>query len=186
MRIYLAGPEVFLPDAVSAGENKKRICAAFGCTGVYPLDNSLDLSDIRGPEAGYAIYKANRELMDSCDAVIANLTPFRGPSADAGTVFELGYMRGAGKRIAAYTNVAQPYADRVRHLDPDARQESDAVWRDGEGMLVEEFGLSDNLMLEGALRDGGMALVMFAAPANTRFTDLTAFARCLELVRDVV
>ena len=29
------------------------------------------------------------------DAIIANLTPFRGPGADAGTVYELGYMAGA-------------------------------------------------------------------------------------------
>ena len=35
--------------------------------------------------------------MDAADAIIANLTPFRGPSADAGTVYELGYMAGRGK-----------------------------------------------------------------------------------------
>ena len=43
-------------------------------------------------------------MMDAADAIIANLTPFRGPSADAGTVYELGYMAGRGKLCLAYSN----------------------------------------------------------------------------------
>jgi nucleoside 2-deoxyribosyltransferase len=182
MRIYLARPEVFLPDPAAAGENKKRICAAHGCVGVYPLDNALDLSGMSGPDAGYAIYRANRELMDSCDAVIANLTPFRGPSADAGTVFELGYMRGVGKRLAAYSNIATRYADRVRQHFPEAKRGADGAWRDGDGMLIEEFGLADNLMLEGALREGGIYVFAHDAQAEVLFTDLTAFEQCVKCV----
>ena len=47
--------------------------------------------------------------MDAADAIIANLTPFRGPSADAGTVYELGYMAGRGKLCLAYSNDPSPY-----------------------------------------------------------------------------
>ena len=43
------------------------------------------------PQRGHRIYQANRELMDSCDAIIANLTPFRGISADPGPVLAVGY-----------------------------------------------------------------------------------------------
>ena len=39
-------------------------------------------------------------MMDEADAIIANLTPFRGPSADAGTVYELGYMAGLQPEFA--------------------------------------------------------------------------------------
>ena len=43
--------------------------------------------------------------MDQADVIIANLTPFRGPSADAGTVYELGYMLGKGDRLClGYSN----------------------------------------------------------------------------------
>ena len=42
--------------------------------------------------------------MIAADAIIANLTPFRGPSADAGTVYELGYMAGRGKLCLGYCN----------------------------------------------------------------------------------
>ena len=39
MKIYLAGPDVFLPDAIEIGRRKADICARHGLTGLYPLDN---------------------------------------------------------------------------------------------------------------------------------------------------
>ena len=186
IRVYLAGHEVFLPDAVEIGEQKKRICAARGCVGVYPLDHELPLDGLSGPDAAYAIYTANREAMDSCTWIIANLTPFRGASADAGTVFELGYMRGAGKPVLAYSNVTEGYADRARRLDPGAHAEPGGVPCDGNGMEIECFGLADNLMLEGALRDGDMQLITNDIPTARRFTDLTAFEACVDLIGETV
>ena len=43
MKIYLAGPEVFLPDALAIGRRKRDICERHGVTGLYPLDNAVDL-----------------------------------------------------------------------------------------------------------------------------------------------
>ncbi|MFX6778571.1 nucleoside 2-deoxyribosyltransferase, partial [Acinetobacter baumannii] len=80
--------------AVEIGKRKAAICARHGVTGHYPLDNVVDLS---APGASLTIFKSNEAMMDAADAIIANLTPFRGPSADAGTVYELGYMAGRGK-----------------------------------------------------------------------------------------
>ena len=51
-------------------------------------------------------------MMDEADAIIANLTPFRGPGADA--VYELGYMAARGKFCLGYSNDPAIYADRVR------------------------------------------------------------------------
>ena len=96
MKIYLAGPDVFLPDAVEIGRRKADICARHGLTGLYPLDNAVDLA---AGDASLAIFKGNEAMMDAADAIIANLTPFRGPGADAGTVYELGYMAGRGKLL---------------------------------------------------------------------------------------
>ena len=93
MKIYLAGPDVFLPDAIEIGRRKAAICARHGVRGLYPLDNAVDLA---AADASLAIFKGNEAMMDAADAIIANLTPFRGPSADAGTVYELGYMAGRG------------------------------------------------------------------------------------------
>ena len=44
MKIYLAGPDVFLPDAVEIGRRKARSVRAHGLTGLYPLDNAIDLA----------------------------------------------------------------------------------------------------------------------------------------------
>jgi nucleoside 2-deoxyribosyltransferase len=41
-RIYLAGPEVFLINAIEVGENKKRICLKHGFEGVFSLDAKID------------------------------------------------------------------------------------------------------------------------------------------------
>jgi hypothetical protein len=43
-------------------------------------------------------------IMRTCDAVILNLTPFRGPSADVGSAYEMGFMRALGRPIFAYSN----------------------------------------------------------------------------------
>src|SRR3954449_6765700 len=110
MKIYLAGPDVFLPDAVEIGRRKAEICARHGQTGLYPLDNNVDLA---ASSASVVIFKGNEAMMDAADAIIANLTPFRGPGADAGTVYELGYMAGRGKLLFAYSNDPAAYAERV-------------------------------------------------------------------------
>src|SRR6516165_10559354 len=44
MKIYLAGPDVFLPDRIEIGRRKTAICARYGLTGLYPLDHPVDLA----------------------------------------------------------------------------------------------------------------------------------------------
>ena len=60
MKIYLAGPDVFLPDAVEIGRQKAAICAAHGLTGVYPLDNAIDLTS---PDASLSVATIRRDLV---------------------------------------------------------------------------------------------------------------------------
>ena len=111
MKVYLAGPDVFLPDAVDIGRRKVDLCARYGLTGLYPLDNEIDLA---AADASLQIFRGNEAMMNEADAIIANLTPFRGPGADAGTVYELGYMAARKKLCLGYSNDPAVYADRVR------------------------------------------------------------------------
>ena len=57
-RIYLAGPEVFLPDALEVGARKAALCGAHGLEGVFPLDASLDLTGLAKPERARRIAAA--------------------------------------------------------------------------------------------------------------------------------
>src|ERR1700687_3820456 len=113
MKIYLAGPDVFLPDAALIGRRKRELCGRYGLIGLFPLDNTVDLTV---DTASIKIFCGNRAMMDDANAIIANLTPFRGPSADAGTVYELGYMVGRGKLCLGYSNHPSSYADRWREF----------------------------------------------------------------------
>src|ERR1700746_2578660 len=138
MKIYLAGPDVFLPDAIEIGRRKVEICVRHGVTGFYPLSNVVD----RGAaDASLAIFESNEAMMDAADAIIANLTPFRGAGADPGTVYELGYMAGRGKLCLGYSNDPATYAERVQQSTSVTGRDGHLV--DADGLTVEDFGLSD-------------------------------------------
>ncbi len=172
IRIYLAGPEVFFPAeqhrAIVA--EKKRLLLERGFEGVDPLDTELAFADDEAkPDRGHRIYRANRALMDSCDAIIANLTPFRGVSADPGTVFEVGYMVGQGKLVFGFTLERRTYRERAGARDQDAL-----------GHAVEDFELADNLMIEGGLCESGGRLLVAEEPGEHPFFSARLFQRCVQ------
>ncbi len=179
MQVYLAGPDVFLPDALLVGRRKVDICAAHGLTGLYPLDNVIDLS---AADASLAIFKANEAMIDAADAIIANLTPFRGAGADPGTVYELGYAAGRRKLCLGYSNDPVDYAGRVRRFT--AVTTGDRGLIDAEGLTVEDFGLSDNLMLIHALDLYGAPLVTPRERPADIWHDFTAFETCVRLAAE--
>lgn len=177
MRVYLAGPEVFLPDATEVAAAKKRVCAAHGLEGVFPLDPPPVAAPADRPY-WMRIYLGNEAHIRSCGALIANLTPFRGPSADAGTVYELGFMRALGRPVAGYSNVAADFLDRTRaFLGDAARPRADGGWEDADAMGLEDFGRGDNLMIDGGIEAAG-GLFARAEAAGDRWRDLAAFERC--------
>jgi nucleoside 2-deoxyribosyltransferase len=90
-KLYLAGPEVFLPEALAIAARKKHLCRLHGFEGLFPLNHEIAPSG-KGETLDRLIYAANIAMIRGADAAILNLTPFRGPSADAGTIFELGFV----------------------------------------------------------------------------------------------
>jgi nucleoside 2-deoxyribosyltransferase len=169
MRIYLAGPEVFLPDALAVGAAKKALCAAHGHVGVFPLDPPAPAS---GPPDWRRIHAANELLIRGCDTLVANLTPFRGAGADPGTVFELGFMRGLGRPVHGYSAAVASLRERV------ACTLEGGTWRDEAGLEVEDFGLGENLMLEGAIAAAG-GVMWRQDVSGDRWRDLAPFAAVL-------
>jgi len=178
MKIYLAGPDVFLPDAVDIGRRKVELCARHGLSGLYPLDNTVD---VVARDASMQIFRGNEAMMNEASAIIANLTPFRGPGADAGTVYELGYMVGRGKLRLGYTNDPSCYADRVREFTEVITRNGRLV--DARGLAVEDFGLGDNLMMIDVLDLHGCALVR-PRQKPTDKQDLSAFETCVRMAAE--
>jgi len=183
-RVYLAGPEVFLHDPHAAADAKRALCAAHGFEGVFPLDGDLDLAGLAPREQAMKISAANEALIRGCQLVVANMTPFRGPSADVGTAYEMGFARGLGLPVFAYSNVVAPFAERVSAAIPGgAKRRADGALADEHSMSIEPFGLRDNLMLEGAVDGAGASICVHAADPSDLFTDLTAFEACLRQAR---
>lgn len=181
MRIYLAGPDVFLPAAEARGRALKEICAEFGLVGVFPLDPPPAAEDSgRALPEWRRIALCNEAHIRSCAGLIANLTPFRGPSADPGTVFELGFMRALGRPVFAWSNDPRCFTTRtLASLGERARFDGQGIWRDDSGMAVEAFGCTDNLMIDGAVSESGGAIVHGAAHGAAAWADLTAFRECV-------
>jgi nucleoside 2-deoxyribosyltransferase len=177
-KIYLAGPEVFLLDAVVVGQRKKDLCKRYGFEGLYPLDDEV-ARDAPGVRTDLLIHRSCVAHMRAADLGIFNLTPFRGPSADVGTVFELGFFIGLGKPAFGYTNDADDLLARVKRFDTLAHVAEAGEWRDGMALAVENFGNADNLMIDASLVEQGHAIVRHAAEVGARYHDLTAFEACL-------
>jgi len=186
-RVYLAGPEVFLSNAKEIGEQKKALCEKYGFEGVFPTDVEVDTKGKRPSEVGLCISNVNEDLIKNCQIVIANITPFRGPSADVGTVYELGYAHGLGKLVFAYSNSAELFTDRtIKALGGNVNRSVDGKLRDTEGMFIEENDLVDNLMIDGCLNATSKTLVLGTAPTGQLFTYLGGFEKCLVAAQKMV
>lgn len=159
MQIYLAGPDVFRPDALERAASARRLLERHGYRALLPLDN--EISDAVG------ICRANVQMIVAADLVIADLNPFRGFEPDSGTVYEVGYACALGKPVIAYVADDRPLATRLSdHLGHRLR-ECDGQLRDDDGLSVENHGLALNLMLAASVRlvRGGLpeALASLAA-----------------------
>lgn len=127
LRLYLAGPEVFRADAAEEGARLVALCEAAGAEGLFPLHAE-----------GVDIRQACIDMIDAADALVANISPFRGVHMDPGTAFEIGYAEARGKPTFLWSDDPRPLTERLPP-NPDGR--------DGDGHLVEDFGRPENLMI---------------------------------------
>src|SRR5260370_18343258 len=141
---YLAGPDVFLPNAVAHAATKVEICRRFGLRGLPPLNEDAETA-AKHLEVWQAIYEKDIAMMARCDIIIANLTPFAGASADAGTLIEVGWFLGKGKPIFGYSNSSESFESRMRQQLGERHAD----------FGIEGFHLPDHLMIVGAVHSGG-------------------------------
>ena len=181
MKIYLAGPEVFLPDAVQVGRTKQKLCRQYGFAGLFPLDNEIDASSDVPPSK--AIFDGNIEMLDGADIVLANLTPYRAVSADVGTVFELGYAFARGKPVFGYSNSRVPFIERVVALVGGALERGpDGRLYARDRLAVEDFDRFDNLMIAEALIAGGANVILPQTEPADVWRDMGAFEETLRVI----
>jgi nucleoside 2-deoxyribosyltransferase len=184
LKLYLAGPEVFLPDARAVLDAKAAMTRAYGFEPICPGDLAIEPAPTRH-QFGLNISAVDEGFMNAADGVIANLTPFRGIAADPGTAFELGYMCATGKLVAAYTNVAENhYARTLAYYDGRIEIAADGHKRGPDGLSLEDFDMIENLMLHGGVERRGGPVIVHKAPAAALYSDLTGFEACLQLIAE--
>jgi nucleoside 2-deoxyribosyltransferase len=168
-RVYLAGPMVFLPDPEATFQMMKAICRRYGLDGVSPLDNQLGLEQLPpGRNLLESIVKADIELMEAVDGGLFCLDGFRrSPEMDAGTAFEVGYMRALGKPIAGWTRDPRDYPTKVQTYfetvfglslsatEPGSKGGTSGTMRDPDGMLVHSQGCVQNAMIDFGIATAG-------------------------------
>ncbi len=141
MKIYLAGPDVFRPDAQHWAEESRALCRRYGFDPLTPMDP---------PATGdpSEIFQANLALIRKAQIIVANLDPFRGAEPDSGTCFELGYAAGLGKKLFGYVSSGETVVERVRRIEGEGTSLS-AIEHpiDRHGHTIEDFLLTHNLML---------------------------------------
>ncbi len=159
MKIYLAGPDVFRPDALAHAEAARRLVARYGHQALIPLDNEATTAG--------EIYRANLAQIAAADLLIANLNPFRGFEPDSGTVFEVGYAVAAGKPVIGYVDDDRPLADKLAAYTGSDLFHVGERLVDSDGMSVEDHALPLNLMLGVPLRivRGGLEQALQALTA---------------------
>jgi len=174
--IWLAGPEPWLPDSAAQAARQRALCIDSGFTGLTP-DPVPTLSHEGSEIEARELYAARMARLRQADAGVVNLTPWRGPSADAGAAFEAGVLAGLGRPVFAYLNVPDAihaeYVDRVEAI-VGARRDEAGVWRDGDGCRIEDFGLPETVMLWAEARR------LFVIVTDDVLHDLTGLELCLD------
>lgn len=139
-KVYLAGFEVFRPDASEHGRQMKQLCAEYGFEGIFPLDKDIKPQPTK-LETATAIFEGNVKLVHKADIIIANLNPFRGHEPDSGTVFECGLGYALNKKLYGHIEDGRSITEKLQFgIDSET-----GLYQDS--MNVENFELPINLML---------------------------------------
>ncbi|MDP3779282.1 MAG: nucleoside 2-deoxyribosyltransferase [bacterium] len=171
VKLYLAGPEVFLPNAVEYAEVQRELCRQYGFVGLHPMDNN-----IQGMDSTYGtatrIYRGDVAQVRKCDIVIANCNPFRGLLIDDGTSYELGFCNGLGKPSYGYIRDGRSYNQRAMDIGVAAHDPAEGMLTDDQGYaFVDDFTTLINLMMQCGMTEHGGRLVV------------GSFEDCLKAVR---
>lgn len=169
-KVYMAGPDIFRTSWPDIAEKIVNACASWGFEALLPIpvNQSLDRPDVCGitvpgkPKDAVPVFESCLDMIRSCDAMVANITPFRGDEPDSGTVFEIATAYALGKPVVAYTLDTRLTHERHPH---NGSVTANGALTCRSGFLVERFGLPCNVMVAqacSAIVFGGAVEGLFA------------------------
>jgi nucleoside 2-deoxyribosyltransferase len=143
-RVYLAGTNVFRPNAKAHLASLAALCERHGLTPLLPTDDCASEADA---PLTRRIYESNTQMLRSADGVLADLQEWRGHEPDSGTAFEVGFAAALELPIVGYGAPVDCYADRVSKTRICERDALGMLRECDSQMAVEDFGMPLNLML---------------------------------------
>ena len=178
--VFLAGPDPWFPDPVEHRRRREALCVEAGFRAVTP-DLGAGLDDERRTEvAARILYADALAALRGADALIANLTPWRGPHCDPATAFLAGFAAALGKPVFAYLNISdEDDADPCGRVGAlcGAAPDAQGRWRDATDCEIEDFMLPETVMLWAEARR--FFVIMTADPLH----DLTGLQMSLEAMQ---
>ncbi len=177
--LYLSGPDRLYPDPDELIARKRALCASADLAARLAGDE-VNLSAKAGELKAREISAGALANLRACDAVVANLTPWRGPACDPATAFEVGFASALGKPVLAYLNIEDEedadYRGRVEAW-LGAMPDGTGVWRDANGCEVEDMDLPESPLLWAEARR------LFVIVTPDPLGDLTGLELCLEALK---
>jgi len=144
-KIYIAGPDVFLKNAIEDLNQKKMLCEKNNFIGMIPFDANVDFSQSNS-KIRKDIYEANIKMIQDTDIVIANMNNFRHNEQDSGTIFEIGYAVALKKKVYIYSSDFRTVIEKTTQCDNKSYIE-DGQHYDNNDMLIEGFDAKFNIMI---------------------------------------
>ena len=177
--VFMAGPDRWFPEGPALIAQKADMCREAGFEPVVGGGDDLfetERSEVMAREIFARVCQRIRES----DAMVVNLTPWRGPNCDPGTSFEAGFAAALGKPVFAYMNIRNEEEAEARarvEATVGAVRDLHGVWRDDDGCEIEDFGLAENLMLWAEAR------CLYVIVCQDPYEDLTGLELCLHAAR---
>ena len=162
----------------SAGA-RSNSARATGLTGLYPLDNEIDPA---AADASLQIFRGNEAMMNEADAIIANLTPFRGRARMPARSMNWVTWRRAENCASDTPTIPSLYAERVARFTERETQRRTADRRAGvdRRKFRPRRQSDDDPRARSAWLPAGRAAT---APADI-WHDLTSFEACVRLAAE--
>lgn len=187
--IFFADNSRLRPDNEDIRNAVEAKCARYGLAAEWPSEHFLFPTGLTAAErerGSAALRPINRDVerllpkawrkLTGCDAIVAEITPFRGPHMSPVIAFEIGVAVAWGIPVFAWTasTIQTRWAppgcrlrframlERVR-LWAGAELSPDGNWRDDDEHLIENFdaaepaAIAGNLVSLDASRDGALA-----------------------------
>jgi nucleoside 2-deoxyribosyltransferase len=138
IKVYLADLEGFYSESEEEVKNRLSILknAGIELTNITPEDDDKPKD----------IYMKTIEAIENSNAVIANVSPFRGPHSYNGSAFVLGYANALGKPTVAYSNNTSSLINKIGSLREDSTIDHD-------GIAIENYDLTDTLLVVESISD---------------------------------